>query len=117
MHTELSWDIFVRVMIYTIRMQTVHVEHSRKDQLKQIAKHVVMLLRPFTQPVFVVLALPYQKLVASFLQREQKLKPVTEFNMMVRAVEVEVLELDVVDFVVQKFVLVQHLQSGVHGAP
>jgi hypothetical protein len=37
--------------------------------------------------------------------------------MMVRAVEVEVVELDVVDIAVQKFVHVQHLQTGVDGAP
>jgi hypothetical protein len=107
MHLEHSWEAFVRVLIYMILMQTVHVEHIPKDQLRQIAKHVVMLLRPFTQPVFVVLVLPYQKLVASFLHLERKHKPVTEFNMMVLAVALEVRELDVVDFVVQKFVLVQ----------
>ena len=88
-------------------MQTVLVEHSHKVQLKPIVKHVVTLLRPFTQPVFVVLVLPYQKLVASIHHKERKHKPVTEFNMMVPAVAVEVLELDVVDFAAQKFVLVQ----------
>jgi hypothetical protein len=66
-----------------------------------------MLLRLLTQPVFVVWGLLYRKPVASFLQREQKHKPVTELNMMVRAVAVEVRELHVVDFAVQKFVLVQ----------
>jgi hypothetical protein len=104
-------------MIYTIRMQTVLVEHSHKVQLKPIVKHVVTLLRPFTQPVFVVLGLLYRKLVVFIRQQEQEPKPVTEYLMMVRAVEVEVVELDVVDIAVQKFVLVHHLQSGVRGAP
>jgi hypothetical protein len=76
-----------------------------------------MLLRPFTQPVLVVLELQYPKPVVFIRQQEQKLKPVTEYLMMVRAVEVEVLELHVVDIAVQKFVHVQHLQTGVDGAP
>ena len=78
---------------------------------------MVTLLRPLTQPVFVVLERPYRKLVVFILQQEQEPKHVTELNMMVRAVAVEVPELDVVDIAVQKFVLVQHLQSGVDGAP
>ena len=77
---------------------------------------MVTLLHPFTQPVFVVWGPPYRKPVVSILQQEQKLKPVTEYLMMVRAVEVEVLELHVVDIAVQKFVHVRHLQTGVDGA-
>ena len=85
--------------------------------MSQIAKHVVMLLRPFIQPVRVAWGLLYRKLVASILQREQQHKPVMEYLIMVRAVAVEVLELAVVDIAVQRSVLVQHLQAGVIGAP
>ena len=104
-------------MIYTIRMQTVLVEHSHKVQLKPIVKHVVTLLRPFTQTVFAVLGLLYRKLVVFIRQQEQEPKPVTEYLMILPVAPVEVLELDVVDIAVQKFVTVHHLQSGVDGAP
>lgn len=78
---------------------------------------MVTLLRPFIQPVRVAWGLLYRKLVASILQREQQHKPVMEYLIMVRAAEVEVQELHVVDIAVQRSVLVQYSQHGVLGAP